>query len=96
MTWRCNMKIPKDISPIMRFEIEHIQECKWHPALGIFIRETIGVHCSLNPHEDSVRDKIYMRMEHWKYCSLSGEETKMRKQMYALICMYYKWYKETY
>ena len=81
---------------IVRFKEEHEEECKYHPAIGIFIRNTIGVHCALNPHEDSVRDKIYREMHKWRYCSLSGKEAKMQKQIYQLICTYYKWYKENY
>lgn len=90
------MKTLKDISPIMRFEKEHPQECKGHLALGLFIRHSIGVECFLNPYEDSVRDKIYSLMEHYGYWNLYGDTYKHRKEMYALICLYYKWYKETY
>ena len=92
------MKTLKDISPIMRFEYEHPQECKYHNTLGFFVRKTIGAECILNPHEDSVRDKIYSLMEHYGYYSLIGSDVaiKMRKQMYALICKYYEWYKENY
>ena len=83
-------------SPIVRFKEEHEQECKGHYALSIMVNATIGIHCVLNPHEDSVRDKIYTTMNKWGYASLYGEETKMRKQMYQLICKYYEWYKENY